>query len=44
MDQSADLIKISDKGALYVGVLHSTQKPAVLAQVIIREADVENNP
>jgi hypothetical protein len=44
MDQSADLIKMSDEGALYVGVLHSTQKPAVLAQVIIREADVENNP
>ncbi len=43
MDQSAELIKMSDEGALYVGVLHSTQKPAVLARVIIREADVENN-
>ena len=44
MDQSADLIKMSNEGALYVGVLHSTQKRPVLARVIIRETDVEKNP
>jgi hypothetical protein len=44
MDQSDDLIKMSNEGALYVGVLHSTQKPPVLARVFIREADVEKNP
>lgn len=44
MDQNDDLIKMSNEGALYVGVLHSTQKPPVLARVFIREADVEKNP
>jgi hypothetical protein len=44
MDQSDALIKMSNEGALYVGVLHSTQKPPVLARVFIREADVEKNP
>jgi len=44
MDQSADLIKVSNEGALYVGVLHSTQKSPVLARVIIRETDVEKHP
>jgi hypothetical protein len=44
MDQSDDLIKMSNDGALYVGVLHSTQKRPVLARVIIRETDVEKNP
>jgi len=44
MYQSADLIKMSNEGALYVGVHHSTQKPPVLARVIIRETDVEKHP
>ena len=44
MDQSADLIKVSNEGALYIGVLHSTQKSPVLARVIILETDVEKHP
>jgi hypothetical protein len=44
MDQSDDLIKMSNEGALYVGVLHSTHKSPVLVRVLIREADVEKNP